>query len=89
MDITIIEEKKNKFVFELPGEDHTFCNLLREELWNDKDVDVSAYKVDHPLLGTPKVHVETKKGDAKKAVMDAADRVKKNMVANNKAFAKV
>ncbi|MBT3465263.1 DNA-directed RNA polymerase subunit L, partial [archaeon] len=38
MEINVIENKKKRFVFELKGEDHTLCNLLREELWNDKSI---------------------------------------------------
>ena len=77
MELTVLEQKKNRFVFELGGADHTLCNALKNELWNDDDVKVATYAVKHPLLAVPKFIVETKSGEAKKAVMDAIARLKK------------
>ena len=77
MEITIIEDKKKRLVFEIRGEDHTLCNALREELWNDKSVSVSAYNINHPLVGVPKFIIETDgKKDPKKALKDAIKRLK-------------
>ena len=38
MELNILEHTKKRLVFELKGADHTFCNLLKNELWQDKDV---------------------------------------------------
>ena len=38
MEFIVIEESKTKLVFELKGETHTFCNLLKEELQTIKGV---------------------------------------------------
>lgn len=86
MEINILEDKAKKLVFEIKGEDHTLCNALREELWNDKAITVSAYNIDHPLVGIPKFFVETN-GDKepKKALKDAISRLKKR----NTEFAKL
>jgi DNA-directed RNA polymerase subunit L len=59
MEINVLEEKAKRLVFELKGEDHTLCNALREELWNDKSVTVAAYNINHPLVGVPKFIIET------------------------------
>ena len=32
MEFNVIEESKTKLVFELKGETHTFCNVLKKEL---------------------------------------------------------
>ena len=78
MEINVLEEKKKKMVFELKGENHTLCNALREELWNDKAVTVSAYNINHPLIGVPKFFVETDgEKEPRKAVKDAISRLKK------------
>ena len=78
MEINILENKKKRLVFELKGEDHTLCNTLREELWNDKTVTVSAYNISHPLIGIPKFFVETNgEKEPKKALKDAISRLKK------------
>ena len=58
MEINILEDKKKRLVFELKGEKHTICNALREELWNDKSVTISAYNISHPLIGIPKFIIE-------------------------------
>ncbi|MBW2996436.1 DNA-directed RNA polymerase subunit L [Candidatus Woesearchaeota archaeon] len=77
MKLKILEDKKNKMVFELKGESHTFCNALKAELWNDKHVKVAGYNIAHPLIGVPKFVVETDGRESpKKALTDAAKRLK-------------
>jgi DNA-directed RNA polymerase subunit L len=78
MEINVLEDKPKKMIFELKGETHTLCNALREELWNDKAITVSAYNISHPLVGVPKFIIETD-GDKepKKALKDAISRLKK------------
>ena len=77
MEINIIEDKKKRLVFELKGEGHTLCNALREELWNDKSVTVSAYNISHPLVGIPTFIIETSSKSPKKALKNAITRLKK------------
>ena len=77
MEINIIEDKKKRLVFELKGEGHTLCNALREELWNDKSVTISAYNISHPLVGIPTFIIETSSKNPKKALKSAITRLKK------------
>ncbi|MBW3018773.1 DNA-directed RNA polymerase subunit L [Candidatus Woesearchaeota archaeon] len=79
MDIKIIEEKKNRIVFEMTGEDHTLANLLRKELWNDEHVKSAAYTIDHPEVGQPKFILETDGADPKKTLQAAAKRLVKEL----------
>ena len=81
MEIVTLESKKHRIVFELRGSDHTFCNALKQELWNDETVKVAAYNVSHPLVGVPKFIVEST-GDVKEALAAAAQRLQKR----NKEF---
>lgn len=76
MEITILESKKHRLVFELRGADHTFCNALKQELWNDETVKIAAYNIDHPLVGVPKFVVESS-ADAKEALLGASSRLQK------------
>ncbi|MBU0757010.1 MAG: DNA-directed RNA polymerase subunit L [Nanoarchaeota archaeon] len=77
MEITILEDKKTRLVFEMKGEDHTFCNVLREEMWNDSSVKLAAYNIVHPLTSIPKFILETdSKKAARKALSDAMKRLK-------------
>jgi DNA-directed RNA polymerase subunit L len=59
MELEILEDKKNKLVVEIKGEDHTFCNALKAELWNDKHVKIASYNIQHPLISEPRIIVET------------------------------
>lgn len=78
MEINVIEEKKNKMVFEIKGEDHTICNALTKELWKVNGVKVAAYTIDHPLMGVPRIIVETDSSvEPKKAVRVAASNLQK------------
>lgn len=75
MELTILENKKGRMVFELHGADHTICNALRDELWNDKTVTVATYAIEHPLKAIPKFIVEAT--DPLKAVGAASQRLQK------------
>jgi len=77
MEFVVIEETKTKLVFELKGETHTFCNLLKDEILNTKGVETAAYRVDHPLTGIPRFLLETKGVEPRKALKDALASIKK------------
>ncbi len=79
MEVNIIEEKKNRLVFEITGEGHTLSNALRKELWNDEHIKVATYAIDHPLIEKPKFVIETDGADPKKTVVAAAKRVQKEL----------
>lgn len=76
MNIKVIEKEKNKLKLEIIGEDHTFCNALRKELWNDKDVTVAGYNIEHPLVSNPVLTLETEKKDPEKVLESAIRRLK-------------
>jgi DNA-directed RNA polymerase subunit L len=50
LDIEVIKNEGSFLEFRLIGEDHTLCNVLRDELLQNKKVKVAAYRIDHPLL---------------------------------------
>ncbi|HLD05928.1 MAG TPA: DNA-directed RNA polymerase subunit L [Candidatus Nanoarchaeia archaeon] len=78
MEVKILEEDKNRLVFEIHGEGHTLANALRKELWQDKHITAAGYQMDHPLLGNPKMVVETDGKAPRKAVEDAVSRLQTN-----------
>ncbi|MFO8016066.1 MAG: DNA-directed RNA polymerase subunit L [Candidatus Woesearchaeota archaeon] len=88
MEINVLENDKKRLVFEVSGEDATLCNSLRKELWNDDDVKAAAYTTQNPNATAPKMIVETNGKDPKKALLEAADRLKKEGEKAKKAFAK-
>lgn len=89
MEMKILEVKKNKVRFEFEGADHAMCNALKMELWQNKDVSVAGYSVSHPLVGKTEFIVETKSGEAKKAVEDALASLKKKIGDLEKKAAKL
>ncbi len=85
MKIKILEQKKNKLQFEVEA-DHTFCNILKKELWNDKDVHISGYYTEHIQVGNPRFVVETTDKEPLVALRDAVKRIKKHNSAFLAAF---
>jgi len=89
MELQVLEKKKYRLLFKLQGADHTLCNALKSELWNDKAVTVATYTVEHPLLAIPKFILETKGVEAKKALLGAIGRLKKEYKGFATVLAKV
>ena len=77
MEFKVLEESKNKLVFELKGETHTFCNLLKTELRGLKGVTLVTYRIDHPLIGIPQFLLETRGIEPKKVLKEALSSLKK------------
>lgn len=89
MKIKVIEDKKNKMVVQIEGVSHGFCNVLKRELLDNKHVKSAAYKVEHPLIGTPTVMVETDGKDTPKAaLLKAAEKLSKKSSELKKKFSK-
>jgi len=76
MEIKVLEKGKNFLKIEILGEDHTFANALRKELWNDKDVKVAGYELSHSLVSSPILIVETSSKNPKTALSEAVKRLK-------------
>ena len=77
MEVNILEKDKKFLKFEIKHEDNTLANALRKELWQDSDVKVAGYNIEHPLISSPIFIVETEKQEPEKAVLSAVDRLKK------------
>lgn len=87
MEINIIENKKDKIVVEIKGEDHTFCNILVKTLQQNANIKAAAYKIEHPLRRVPRLLVETNGSiSAKKALLDAASAIGKDADKFKKGF---
>lgn len=77
MEFKVLEETKNRLLFELKEETHSFCNALKNELLTVKGVTLATYSIDHPLVGVPKFLLETKGEDPRKALKTALADLKK------------
>ncbi len=80
MEIKVLEDGKNRLVFELHGEDTTICNAVKAELNKDKHVKAASFKIEHPLIGVPKMLVETDGEETPRAaIAAAAKRIQKDL----------
>jgi len=61
MELNKTKEDSNMIEVELKGESVGFANLIKEELWNNKNVDEAAYIKEHPYMTEPKIYVKMKK----------------------------
>jgi len=78
MEINVLEDKKNRFVFEIDGMGHhTYINILKNELWNDSHVNVATYNIKHPQVSKPKFILETDGENPRAALSSAVGRLKK------------
>lgn len=89
MEFKVIEEAKNKLIFKLVGETHTFCNALKNELQQVKGVSIATYTIDHPLVGEPQFLLEMKSGEPRKALKQALAALKKKANELRKEAAKL
>ena len=78
MEIKILDDKKTKLIVEIKGVDHTLCNALKSELWNDKHVKIATYSIRHPQISLPQMIVVTDgEISPKNALIKAAQRLNK------------
>ena len=75
MELNVLKKEKNILEIEVKGESIGFVNLLKEELWNDKNVDEAAYIKEHPYMSEPKIYVKTKGKDPKVVLQNAIKRI--------------
>ncbi len=88
MELKILEDEKNRLKFEIKGEEHSFCNALRKELWDDKNTEMAGYFIEHALVSYPVFIVEAAK-DPRKVIMDAIERLKKRNKELTEKFKKI
>ena len=78
MEIKVLDDKRNRLIIEVKGTDHTLCNAIKTELWNDKHVKIATYSIRHPQISIPQIIVETD-GEVtpKNALINAVQRLHK------------
>ncbi len=72
--IKVLEKDKNMVKLEM--DNLTLVEALRKELWNDKNIIISAWSREHSTKN-PVLIVKTKSGTPIKAVSDAIGRLQK------------
>lgn len=89
MELNILTEEKNTIELEIKGEGHTFCNFLRRQLWNDKDVEYAAYSIKHPQVSEPVFILKTKEEKPRKVLQKAIDDAKEMLKEFEKEVEKI
>lgn len=70
----VINEDSNKLVFEVTGEGHTICNILRKRLMAKDEVTAAAYDITHPLVGQPEFEVHGE--NPRESIIEASEQIK-------------
>ncbi len=87
MEVKKVKEDGNTLLVELKGDTIGFTNLIREELWNDENVEEAASIKEHPYMAEPKVFVRMKgRAQAEKALKDAVARLESKLKELTKEF---
>lgn len=89
MEINVLEHTKHKLVFELQGEGHTFCNVLKKELWHGKEPDTAGYTIEHSLVSHPRFIVASEKHDPISLLSGAVERLQKTTAELQEKFKKL
>ena len=76
MEVEVLESSKNKLKFKIKGETHTFCNILRREIYKDKSTKIAGYRIEKSLENEPIFILETETKDPKKILLEAVDRLR-------------
>ncbi|MDO8555749.1 MAG: DNA-directed RNA polymerase subunit L [Nanoarchaeota archaeon] len=86
MELIIKQHDDTATILEIKGEDHTFCNALRRELWETKAVDSAGYTIAHSLTTSPVFVIKAK--DPKKALEKAAEHLQETFKELKQLFKK-
>ena len=89
MQIRILDDKKSRIIIEVKGTDHTLCNAIKSELYNDKHIKIATYSIRHPQIGIPQIIVETDGDESpRNALINAVQRLHKTNEKFKKDFVK-
>jgi DNA-directed RNA polymerase subunit L len=86
MEVKILVNEKNTLEMEFVGADQSLAQLLAEKLNSDKDVEFASYKVEHPLVASPKLILRMKKGDPAKLILEKLAEIKSEVAEFKKQF---
>lgn len=82
----VVEEQDNRLVFEVTGESHTICNILRKRLMSQDEVTAAAYDITHPLVGQPEFEVNSP--NPRESIKTASESIKEEASEFKDAIAK-
>jgi DNA-directed RNA polymerase subunit L len=89
MNVEILESQKTTLKLKFDEIDHGVLNTIKEQLWENKDVDMVGFNITHPIVGYPVLTLRTKKKAPKKVWNEAIDVLTKKFQALGKEFSKL
>ncbi len=72
MKVEVLENEEGKLKVKI-HESLAFVNLVNENIWQQKGIEVSAYSTEHPYLAKPVLLVKSK--NPKKSVLEATRQI--------------
>jgi DNA-directed RNA polymerase subunit L len=79
MAVHVLRKEKDVIELELEDIDQSLAQILAEKLNEDKDVEFAAFKVEHPLIGKPRIYLKTRKGDPAKLIESKLEMIRKEV----------
>lgn len=78
MEINIVNQDKTLLEFEIIGADSALLEMIVERLSDNSAIEFVSCKVDHPLIGKPRIVVRAKNKDALELTLAAIEEIKKD-----------
>ncbi len=89
MTIKILKNEKNVLEIDLGEVDHSIAQIIAERLQETKGVEFAAYKITHPVVGTPYLIVKTKTANPVSLVTKQLEVIKKEIADFKKQFSDI
>lgn len=75
MNLSIINDEKNFLEVKFEGDAHSFLNLIKRKLIDNKEVAFAGYNKPHPLINDSLLVLRTAKAEPKKLFKEAVDEL--------------
>ncbi len=89
MAVRIIKDEKNVLEIDLGDVDQSVAQLVVEKLNETKGVEFAAYKVAHPVVGTPYIIIKTKGANPAGLLEKKLEEIKKEVAEFKKQFSEI
>jgi len=75
MEFRVLKQDPNTIFLEVGKETVTITNLIREELWEEKNISEAASVKEHPYLEEPKIWLKTSRGSPVTTLDQTCERI--------------
>jgi len=75
MNLSIVNDDKNFIELKFSGDAHSYLNIIKRKLVENKEVSFAGYNKPHPLIDESVFVLRTVKADPKKLFKEAVDEL--------------